>query len=72
MGNFGPLEILVVAVFALLVFGPRKLPGIMRSVGRAVGEFKRAANEFSEELKSGLDETPAQPEPPDPRPGPKP
>ncbi|HVE75901.1 MAG TPA: twin-arginine translocase TatA/TatE family subunit [Actinomycetota bacterium] len=65
MGSFSPIEMLVVAVFALLVFGPRKLPGIARSIGRAIGEFKRATNELTEEFKGGIDE------PQEPRPGPR-
>jgi sec-independent protein translocase protein TatA len=57
MGNFGPAEMLVIAVFALLVFGPRRLPEIARSVGKAVREFKKATSEFTQELSIDLDET---------------
>jgi TatA/E family protein of Tat protein translocase len=52
---FGPLgtpELLLIAVIALFIFGPRKLPELMRSLGKSVGEFKRASNE----LKNTLDE----------------
>jgi len=52
---FGPLgtpELLLIAVIALFVFGPRKLPELMRSLGKSVAEFKRASNE----LKNTLDE----------------
>ena len=52
---FGPLgtpELLLIAVIALFIFGPRKLPELMRSLGKSVGEFKRASNE----LKHTLDE----------------
>jgi sec-independent protein translocase protein TatA len=55
MGNFGPGEMLFIAVIALLLFGPRKLPEISRSVGRAVREFKKATSEFNEELRIELD-----------------
>lgn len=55
MGNFGPAEMLVIGVFALLVFGPQKLPEMARSVGRAIREFKRATGEFTQELQAGLD-----------------
>ncbi|MFL6256467.1 MAG: twin-arginine translocase TatA/TatE family subunit [Pyrinomonadaceae bacterium] len=42
----GTTELLVVAVVALVLFGPRKLPEIGRSVGKAIGEFKRASDDF--------------------------
>lgn len=56
MGNIGPGELLVIGVLALLIFGPKRLPEIARSVGKALREFKRATGEFTEELKSGLEE----------------
>jgi len=42
----GTTELLVIAVVALVLFGPRKLPEIGRSVGKALGEFKRASDDF--------------------------
>ena len=46
---FGPLgmpEIIMIFIVGLLLFGPRKMPQIGRSIGRALGEFRRASNEF--------------------------
>ena len=46
---FGPLgmpEIIMIFVVGLLLFGPRKMPQLGRSIGRALGEFRRASNEF--------------------------
>ena len=62
MGNFGPAEMLVIGVFALLVFGPQKLPEMARSFGRAIREFKKATGELTQELKLSVDEpvTPAK------------
>ncbi len=60
MGNFGPAEMLVIGVFALLVFGPQKLPEMARQFGRAIREFKKATNELTSELKLDMDE-PARP-----------
>jgi TatA/E family protein of Tat protein translocase len=45
-------ELIVIFVIALLVFGPRKLPELGRSLGKSLGEFKRASNE----LRSTLEE----------------
>ena len=42
----GTTELLVIAVVALILFGPRKLPEIGRTVGKAMGEFKRASDDF--------------------------
>ena len=50
MFGLGMPELIVIFVIALLVFGPRKLPEIGRSLGRSLAEFRRA----SEELKEGL------------------
>ena len=52
---FGPIgmpELIVIMVLALIIFGPRKLPELGRSLGRSLNEFKRASNE----LKHTLDE----------------
>ena len=50
MFGLGMPEMIVIFVIALLVFGPKRLPEIGRSLGRSLAEFKRA----SEELKEGL------------------
>jgi sec-independent protein translocase protein TatA len=39
-GNIGPLEILVVLIIALVVFGPKRLPELGRSLGKGIREFK--------------------------------
>ncbi|MBA3350427.1 MAG: twin-arginine translocase TatA/TatE family subunit, partial [Actinobacteria bacterium] len=55
MPQLGPLEIIAVAVIALIVFGPQRLPEIARTMGRMISEFKRQANELTSEFKTGLD-----------------
>lgn len=48
------MEILVVAIIALIAFGPRRLPEIARSVGKAFSEFRRQASEVRDEFESSL------------------
>ena len=43
---FGTTEMLVIALVALIIFGPRKLPELGRSLGKSIGEFKRASEDF--------------------------
>lgn len=73
MGSFGAPELLFIAVFALLVFGPKRLPEIARGVGRAMREFRRATSELTEELRAGFEEPPppSPGAPREPRPGPR-
>jgi sec-independent protein translocase protein TatA len=40
LGNIGPLEIIVVLIIALVVFGPKRLPELGNSLGRGIREFK--------------------------------
>jgi TatA/E family protein of Tat protein translocase len=51
-GSIGMPELIIIFVIALVIFGPRKLPELGRSLGKSLAEFKRASNE----LKSTLEE----------------
>jgi TatA/E family protein of Tat protein translocase len=44
----GTTELMVILVVALILFGPRKLPQLSRSLGKSLGEFKRASEEFKQ------------------------
>jgi TatA/E family protein of Tat protein translocase len=44
-------ELLIILVIALIIFGPRKLPELGRSLGKSLGEFKRASNELRNTLE---------------------
>jgi TatA/E family protein of Tat protein translocase len=59
--GLGPLEILLIMVIALIVFGPAKLPEIMGQVGKAIGDFRRAtsalSDEFNRTIQTELQET---------------
>jgi len=49
-GNLGISEMLVIGVFVLIFFGPRRMPEIARSLGKAMREFKKGVNEIQREL----------------------
>jgi TatA/E family protein of Tat protein translocase len=51
-GSIGMPELIIILTLALIIFGPRKLPELGRSLGKSLGEFKRASNE----LRNTLDE----------------
>jgi sec-independent protein translocase protein TatA len=52
LGSVGVPELIIIFVLALIIFGPRKLPELGRSLGKSLAEFKRASNE----LRNTLDE----------------
>jgi len=57
MFGVGMQEVIVILVVALIVIGPKKLPDLARALGRAIGEFKRAADDLKEDLDiNGLKE----------------
>ena len=48
MGSLGMQEIIVIFVLALIIFGPRKLPELGKSLGKGIAEFKKASNELKQ------------------------
>ena len=48
--NLGTGEIILIVLVVLLLFGARRLPELMRSMGKSVSEFKKGVNEVSEEI----------------------
>ena len=54
----GPMELLIIAALALIVFGPARLPEIARSIGKAVNEFRRQASDLKSEFDLSMDEEP--------------
>jgi len=54
MFGIGMPELLLILAIALIVIGPKKLPDLAKSLGRAMREFKKATNEFKESIQ--LDE----------------
>ena len=50
-GSFGFPELMLIFVVALLVFGPRKLPEIGRTLGKALGEFRKATDDLKNTIE---------------------
>ena len=58
MGPIGFQELVLILVIALLVFGPKKLPELGRSLGKTLAEFKRASNDIKQSIERELEEKP--------------
>ena len=58
MFGIGMPELLLILAVALIVIGPKKLPDLARSLGKAMGEFKRATNDLKQSIEqdTGIDE----------------
>jgi sec-independent protein translocase protein TatA len=57
MGPIGIQELILILVVALLIFGPKKLPELGRSVGKTLAEFRRASNEIKNSIERELEQT---------------
>lgn len=55
MGKLGPWEIILIAAVVLLIFGGRKIPELMRGLGRGVKEFKDGMKTGDDASKTGED-----------------
>jgi sec-independent protein translocase protein TatA len=65
MGSFGPLEIILIFLVVLLIFGAKRIPEIARGIGKGIREFKDATGEISRELETeGHDRQINQPQSP--------
>jgi sec-independent protein translocase protein TatA len=74
MGNIGPMEVLVVLIIALVVFGPKRLPDLGHSLGKGIREFKGSVTGESDfgPGRGGAGRVPPGHDPPDRRPDPEP
>jgi sec-independent protein translocase protein TatA len=60
IGPLGTPEMLIIGVLVLVLFGAKKLPTFARSLGRSMGEFRRAKDEFETEMHRSVEETPEE------------
>ena len=56
MGPLGGPEIAVIFIVVLLLFGAKKIPELARGLGKSMGEFKKARDEFETEIKRAADD----------------
>ena len=56
MFSLGPMEVIVILVLALVVFGPKRLPEMGKSIGKAMREFKSIGNEIQDEITKVTDD----------------
>ena len=55
LNQLRPMELLIIAFIVLLLFGAKRLPDLFRSMGRSIGEFKKATREIEDEVRSAMD-----------------
>ena len=63
MGGIGGMEIFIILVVALVIFGPKKLPEMGRSLGKAIREFKSAGSDLQDELTKAASAIDKEPDP---------
>lgn len=56
LGTLGTQEMVLIFLILLLLFGAKKLPQLARGIGKSVGEFRKAREEFEEEIRKGGEE----------------
>jgi len=52
IGNLGSTEIIIIALVILLLFGGRKIPELMRGLGKGVSQFKKGMSEIEQEINA--------------------
>lgn len=61
MFGFSLSEMILLAVIALVVIGPRQLPEVARTLGRLINELKRTSNSFTREFRENMDKAKIEP-----------
>lgn len=61
MGNFGVTEWVLILLVIILLFGGRKIPELMRGIGRGIREFNDAKNNVKREIEEGINEKDKEP-----------
>ena len=56
-GRIGPMELILILVIALVIFGPKKLPEIGKAVGDAIKQFRKSTEKVTDEIEKATDPT---------------
>jgi len=56
LGNLGTGEIIIIAIVVLLLFGGKKIPELMKGIGKGIKNFKDGVNGLEEDIKGTIDE----------------
>ena len=67
LGPIGTPEMIIIFVVVLLLFGAKKLPELARGMGKSLGEFKKAKDEFEHEITRSENEVTSKPKSSEPR-----
>ena len=60
IGNFGGGEIIPIFLIVLLLFGAKKVPELFRSLGKGVNEFRKAKNEWEQDIQDVMNQEPIE------------
>jgi sec-independent protein translocase protein TatA len=60
IGNFGGGEIILIFLIILLLFGAKKVPELFRSVGKGVTEFRKAKNDWEQDISEVMNQDPIE------------
>ena len=60
IGNFGGGEIILIFLIVLLLFGAKKVPKLFRSLGKGVNEFRKAKNEWEQDIHDVMNQEPLE------------
>ncbi len=60
LGNLRPLEIVIIILAILLLFGAKKIPSMMRNIGKGINSFKQGMRDMQEEIKKDPESTNAE------------
>jgi len=63
IGSLGGQEIVIIFLIVLLLFGAKKLPELARGIGKSMGEFKKAREDFEKEITRGETDVSVKPAP---------
>lgn len=62
LGNFGAGEVILIALVVLLLFGGKKIPELMKGIGKGVRSFKEGVNNIEQEIEKPVEQPKASPE----------